>query len=76
MDAARRRRASFPGPRINPAVIVCVRDPKREKIVLTRYARGRYMPIDALVAELLYKNHLNEQEIATILNGGRSGANG
>jgi NAD+ diphosphatase len=37
-------------PRINPAVIVCVRDPKREKIVLTRYARGRYMPIDALVA--------------------------
>lgn len=32
--------------------------------------------IDALVAELLYKNHLNEQEIATILNGGRSGANG
>lgn len=37
-------------PRLNPAVIVCVRDPKRDKIVLTRYARGRYMPIDALVA--------------------------
>ena len=37
-------------PRLNPAVIVCVRDPKRQKIVLTRYARGRYMPIDALVA--------------------------
>ena len=37
-------------PRINPAVIVCVCDPVREKIVLTRYARGRYMPIDALVA--------------------------
>lgn len=37
-------------PRLNPAVIVCVRDPERERIVLTRYARGRYMPIDALVA--------------------------
>ena len=37
-------------PRLNPAVIVCVRDPARNKIVLTRYARGRYMPIDALVA--------------------------
>lgn len=37
-------------PRINPAVIVCVRDPKRNKIVITRYARGRYIPIDALVA--------------------------
>ena len=37
-------------PRLNPAVIVCVCDPVREKIVLTRYARGRYMPIDALVA--------------------------
>ncbi len=37
-------------PRLNPAVIVCVRDPQRDKIVLTRYARGRYMPIDALVA--------------------------
>ena len=37
-------------PRLNPAVIVCVRDPERNKIVLTRYARGRYMPIDALVA--------------------------
>lgn len=37
-------------PRLNPAVIVCVRDPLRDKIVLTRYARGRYMPIDALVA--------------------------
>lgn len=37
-------------PRLNPAVIVCVRDPKRDKIVLTRYARGRYMPIDALIA--------------------------
>lgn len=37
-------------PRLNPAVIVCVRDPERDKIVLTRYARGRYMPIDALVA--------------------------
>ena len=37
-------------PRLNPAVIVCVRDPKREKIVLTRYAAGRYAPIDALVA--------------------------
>ena len=37
-------------PRLNPAVIVCVRDPKRDKIVITRYARGRYVPIDALVA--------------------------
>lgn len=37
-------------PRLNPAVIVCVRDPQRNKIVLTRYARGRYVPIDALVA--------------------------
>ncbi|MBP3893201.1 MAG: NUDIX domain-containing protein [Atopobiaceae bacterium] len=37
-------------PRLNPAVIVCVRDPERNRIVLTRYARGRYMPIDALVA--------------------------
>lgn len=37
-------------PRLNPAVIVCVRDPERDRIVLTRYARGRYMPIDALVA--------------------------
>jgi NAD+ diphosphatase len=37
-------------PRLNPAVIVCVCDPVRDKIVLTRYARGRYMPIDALVA--------------------------
>ena len=37
-------------PRLNPAVIVCVCDPERDRIVLTRYARGRYMPIDALVA--------------------------
>ncbi len=37
-------------PRLNPAVIVCVRDPRRDKIVLTRYAAGRYAPIDALVA--------------------------
>lgn len=37
-------------PRINPAVIVCVCDPACNKIVLTRYAAGRYMPIDALVA--------------------------
>ena len=37
-------------PRLNPAVIVCVCDPGRNKIVLTRYAAGRYMPIDALVA--------------------------
>lgn len=37
-------------PRLNPAVIVCVRDPQRNKIVITRYARGRYVPIDALVA--------------------------
>ena len=37
-------------PRLNPAVIVCVRDPERNKIVLTRYAAGRYAPIDALVA--------------------------
>lgn len=37
-------------PRLNPAVIVCVCDPERNKIVLTRYARGRYVPIDALVA--------------------------
>ena len=37
-------------PRLNPAVIVCVRDPKRNMIVLTRYARGRYTPIDALIA--------------------------
>lgn len=37
-------------PRLNPAVIVCVRDPAREKIVITRYAAGRYAPIDALVA--------------------------
>ena len=37
-------------PRLNPAVIVCIRDPQRNKIVLTRYARGRYVPIDALVA--------------------------
>ena len=37
-------------PRLNPAVIVCVQDPERNKIVLTRYAAGRYAPIDALVA--------------------------
>ncbi len=37
-------------PRLNPAVIVCVRDPERDRIVLTRYAAGRYAPIDALVA--------------------------
>ncbi len=37
-------------PRLNPAVIVCVCDPARTKIVLTRYAAGRYAPIDALVA--------------------------
>jgi len=37
-------------PRLNPAVIVCVCDPERNKIVLTRYAAGRYAPIDALVA--------------------------
>ncbi len=37
-------------PRLNPAVIVCVCDPEREKIVLTRYAAGRYHAIDALVA--------------------------
>ena len=37
-------------PRLNPAVIVCVCDPARNKIVLTRYAAGRYAPIDALVA--------------------------
>ncbi len=37
-------------PRLNPAVIVCVCDPKRDRIVITRYARGRYVPIDALVA--------------------------
>lgn len=37
-------------PRLNPAVIVCVCDPARDKIVLTRYAKGRYIPIDALVA--------------------------
>lgn len=37
-------------PRLNPAVIVCVCDPDRNKIVLTRYAAGRYTPIDALVA--------------------------
>ncbi len=37
-------------PRLNPAVIVCVRDPLRDKIVVTRYAAGRYAPIDALVA--------------------------
>lgn len=37
-------------PRLNPAVIVCVCDPACNKIVLTRYAAGRYMPIDALVA--------------------------
>ena len=37
-------------PRINPAVIVCVRDPEADKIVLTRYARGGVVPFDALVA--------------------------
>lgn len=37
-------------PRLNPAVIVCVCDPVRNKIVLTRYAAGRYHAIDALVA--------------------------
>lgn len=37
-------------PRINPAVIVCVCDPAHNKIVLTRYAAGRYHAIDALVA--------------------------
>ena len=40
-------------PRLNPAVIVCVQDPKRNKIVLTRYAAGRYAPIDALVASFV-----------------------
>lgn len=37
-------------PRLNPAVIVCVCDSVRNKIVLTRYAAGRYHAIDALVA--------------------------
>ena len=37
-------------PRINPAVIVCVCDPQRNRIALTRYAAGRYHDIDALVA--------------------------
>ena len=37
-------------PRLNPAVIVCVCDPRQNRIVLTRYAAGRYAPIDALVA--------------------------
>lgn len=37
-------------PRLNPAVIVCVCDPVRKRIVLTRYAAGRYHAIDALVA--------------------------
>lgn len=37
-------------PRLNPAVIVCVCDPLRNKIVVTRYAAGRYHAIDALVA--------------------------
>lgn len=37
-------------PRLNPAVIVCVCDPERNKIVITRYAAGRYHAIDALVA--------------------------
>lgn len=37
-------------PRLNPAVIVCVCDPLRNRIVLTRYAAGRYHAIDALVA--------------------------
>ena len=37
-------------PRLNPAVIVCVCDPERERIALTRYATGRYAPIDTLVA--------------------------
>lgn len=37
-------------PRLNPAVIVAVCDPERNRLVITRYARGRYIPIDALVA--------------------------
>jgi NAD+ diphosphatase len=37
-------------PRLNPAVIVAVCDPVRDRLVITRYARGRYIPIDALVA--------------------------
>lgn len=37
-------------PRLNPAVIVCVCDPERNSIVITRYAGGKYTPNDALVA--------------------------
>ncbi len=37
-------------PRLNPAIIACVCDPATKKIVLTRYAAGRYHAIDALVA--------------------------
>jgi NAD+ diphosphatase len=37
-------------PRLNPAIIACVCDPAAQKIVLTRYAAGRYHAIDALVA--------------------------
>jgi NAD+ diphosphatase len=48
-------------PRLNPAVIVCVRDPQRNKIVVTRYARGRYMPIDALVAGFVEVGETMEQ---------------
>lgn len=51
-------------PRINPAVIVGVVDPERDRIVLTRYARGRGVTYDALIAGFAEIGETFEQCVA------------
>lgn len=51
-------------PRINPAVIVGVVDPGRGRIVLTRYARGRGVTYDALIAGFAEIGETFEQCVA------------
>lgn len=51
-------------PRINPAVIVGVLDPGHKRIVLTRYARGRGVTYDALVAGFVEVGETLEQCVA------------
>ncbi len=51
-------------PRINPAVIVGVIDPERGRVVLTRYARGRGVTFNALVAGFAEIGETFEQCVA------------
>ena len=51
-------------PRINPAVIVGVLDPARGRVVLTRYARGRGVSFNALVAGFAEIGETFEQCVA------------